>query len=64
MTERFADHARRLAGATGRLLGWPPHWFWPTTPAELTALFTPADQPDAGVSRAELERMMEHDSHG
>lgn len=64
MSECFADHARRLAGASCRLLGWPPHWFWRTTPDELTAIFAPADEPGTGISRAQLEQMMEHDSHG
>lgn len=35
---RFADNARRLAGAAGVMFGWPPDAFWAATPAELGAL--------------------------
>lgn len=64
MSERFADHARQLAGATGRIFGWPPHWFWRATPEELTTILAAADEQLVGMSRAELEQMMEHESHG
>ncbi len=39
MTERFADAAKRLAGASGVAFGWSPDAFWAATPDELAALF-------------------------
>jgi len=35
---RFADNARRMAGAAGVMFGWAPAAFWAATPAELGAL--------------------------
>lgn len=35
---RFADNARRLAGAAGAMFGWKPGDFWASTPAELGVL--------------------------
>lgn len=65
MSETFADNARRLAGASCRLLCWPPDWFWNATPAELAAiLIGDADDAGDGVSRRELEQMMESDRNG
>ena len=65
MSERFGNHARRLAGVAGRLLGWPPHWFWRATPSEFAAIFeTPDDGQATGMSRAELDRLLEHERHG
>lgn len=64
MTDRFGNHARRLAGAAGRLLGWPPHWFWRATPSEFAAIFeTPEDQ-QAGMTRAQLDQLLEQERHG
>jgi hypothetical protein len=34
----WADHAARLAGLVGVLLGWRPQEFWHATPAELAAV--------------------------
>ncbi len=64
MSTQFGPAARRLAGATSRLLGWRPQEFWDATPAELAAILAP--DPDVGesgapLSRAELNRLMEHD---
>ena len=64
MTQRFGDGARRLAGGVCRVLGWPPHWFWAATPDEITAIFAEPQSPQSGVSRADLDRMMEHENHG
>ena len=65
VTPRFADAARKLAGATGRALGWPPHWFWAATPAELSAILAPEEGPaSAGMDRQTLEKLMEGDSDG
>ncbi|WP_271078922.1 phage tail assembly chaperone [Aurantiacibacter sp. MUD61] len=65
MTKQFADSARRLAGASGRLLGWPPHWFWRATPAELAAiLLDEANEADPGITRSQIEHMIESDKNG
>ncbi len=34
----WVDHAARLAGLAGVLLGWRPQEFWTATPAELAAV--------------------------
>ena len=34
----FAEHAGRLAGFAGAVLGWSPDGFWAATPAELAAV--------------------------
>ena len=61
----FAASARILAGVAGRMLGWPPDWFWRATPAELAAiLFPETGSSDPGISRAALHAMMERDSNG
>ncbi|MET0251751.1 MAG: phage tail assembly chaperone [Novosphingobium sp.] len=64
---RFADGARRLSGQAALLLGWRPDDFWAATPAELAAIFAARDEAGgsaAGLSRTDLDRMMEHDGHG
>ncbi len=64
MSDRFGDSARRLAGAASRLLGWPPHWFWRATPDEFAAIFeTPEDQ-QPGMTRAQLDQLLEQESNG
>ncbi len=65
MADTFAQNARRLAGASSRLLGWPPDWFWRATPTELaTILLGDGEWAGDGVSRRELEHMMESDRNG
>ena len=62
MSKRFAPVAGKLAGLTGRLLGWRPDEFWAATPAELAAILAPAAEAlDSGLARSDLARMMEHD---
>ena len=63
MSETFALQARRLAGLAGRLLGWPPHWFWRATPAELAAiLHEDTGAAASGMDRAALDRLMAQDA--
>lgn len=64
MNQSFAANARRFAGIAARVLGWRPHDFWDTTPAELAlALATPS--PDGTPpSRSEIESMMEQERNG
>lgn len=61
MSERFAPAAGRLAGLAGRLLGWRPAEFWTATPAELAAILAPAADQAAGLSRTDLDRLMEQE---
>lgn len=58
--------ATRLAGLVPRLLGWRPDDFWCATPAELAAIFEPADDLNHAVplARSELERLLENDQNG
>ena len=35
MSERFGEAAARLSSAASVILGWRPHEFWNSTPAEL-----------------------------
>lgn len=65
MSEFFAGGAVRLAGLVPRLLGWTPGEFWSATPAELAAIL--GTSPAGGerpLSRAELDHMLERESHG
>lgn len=62
MRDRFGPGARRLAGLTAQWLGWRPAEFWAATPAELAAILAPSPTSDApGLTRADLNRMMEHE---
>jgi uncharacterized phage protein (TIGR02216 family) len=61
----FASGAGLLAGQIPRLLGWRPEDFWDATPAELAAILTTFEQADAApLSRGELDKLLEQDSHG
>jgi hypothetical protein len=65
MNERFGDGALRLAGIAGRVLGWPPDWFWNATPAEITAILFAHGEPAAGgIDRKTIEQMMERERDG
>lgn len=65
MSQWFASSARQLAGATGRLWGWPPDWFWNTTPAELGAILsTQAAGEGAAIDRQTINKLMEQDRNG
>ena len=65
MSQRFGAGATRLAGLCTRAFGWPPDWFWHATPAEIAAILH-ADGPRAGegITRRQLDTMMEQDRHG
>jgi hypothetical protein len=65
MSGTFAAGAARLAGVIPSLLGWKPDDFWNATPAELAAIFTAPDRPDAKpLTRGELAALLEHDRDG
>ncbi|HOB13732.1 MAG TPA: phage tail assembly chaperone [Novosphingobium sp.] len=61
MTAAFGPGALRLAGLAARLLGWRPAEFWEATPAELAAILSPPAASGEGLSRADLNRMMERE---
>ena len=54
----FAEHARRLAGLAGALLGWRPDEFWRATPDELAAIFG-AMTPPAPTASEDVARLQE-----
>ena len=58
---RFGQGAVRLSGHAAQLLGWRPHEFWQSTPAELAAALAPPPGAPAPMGRADLTRMMEQD---
>ncbi len=63
MSDTFGAAALALLPLAARMLGWTPDTFWAATPADLaTALADPTALP-APLSRADLDRMLEHD-HG
>lgn len=66
---KFADAARRLAGAAALALGWRPEEFWRATPAELAAVFDAlrdarSESGGAPLTRGELAALMERDRDG
>ena len=65
MNRPFAAGAARLAGLIPRALGWRPDDFWRATPAELAAIFATGEaEPAEPLSRNDLERLLERESHG
>lgn len=65
MSGTFADAARQLAGATAIALGWRPHEFWGTTPAELAAIINGARRAgDTPLTREDLDTLMERERDG
>ena len=57
--------ASRLCGLLCRNMGWRPCDFWAATPAEIATIYQ--DESDAvrdGISRSELENLMEQDRNG
>lgn len=59
MSQAFGPGAVHLSGLAARLLGWRPDHFWAATPAELTAMFGPAQASADTMTRADLDRLME-----
>lgn len=65
MADTFTVAAARLAGLSGRLLMWPPDWFWQATPAELAAiLFAEPEATTSGIDRQTVDTMMERERDG
>lgn len=62
MSTHFGPGALRLAGLAAHLLGWRPAEFWAATPAELAAVLSPALPAGPGISRTDLNRLMEHET--
>ena len=61
---RFAGHAARLVPLAARALGWTPDTFWAATPADLALALAEPCAPGTGLTRADLDRMLENDDHG
>lgn len=51
--EKFGTRATRLSSMAAMLLGWRPHEFWESTPAELAATL----QPEGTVDGLEMEML-------
>lgn len=64
MNTRFGEAAQNLAGLVPRVLGWRPQEFWDATPAELAAILQPESAATEGVSRQDLNQLMERDGNG
>lgn len=65
MSELFAEGAARLSGMIPRMLGWRPDDFWNSTPAELAAILTTAEEADVEpLGRSEFDQLLERDRHG
>ena len=60
----FGRGALRLAGLSGRALGWRPAEFWAATPAELAAAIADPVGEFLPVSRTEIEILMERECDG
>lgn len=60
----FAQCAARLAGLAAQALGWRPHEFWATTPAELALSLGNGDPAEAPPSRTEILKLIERERHG
>ena len=62
MSQTLAVSTSRLCGLAARALGWRPDEFWRATPAELAASTgCLTDGASSPATRADLNRMMEHD---
>lgn len=57
----FASGTPPLAALAAQALGWPPDAFWRATPAELAAALGPTTPVAQGLSRDDLEALMERD---
>ena len=65
MSDTFASQATRLAGIICRSLGWQPDDFWLATPTEIATMFAREGEGQSdGLSRGELEFLMERDENG
>lgn len=62
MSERFGVRALALIPLAARVLGWTPDTFWAATPADLAAALADPAAPPAPLSRADLDRLLEHDN--
>ena len=64
MSERFGETALRLLPLAVRALGWTPDTFWSATPADLAAALADPTAADTGMTRGDLDRLLEQDRHG
>ncbi len=64
MSRTFAASALALVPLAARALGWTPDTFWAATPADLAAALADLAAPTAPLTRADLDRLLEHDDNG
>ncbi|MBU6206614.1 MAG: phage tail assembly chaperone [Alphaproteobacteria bacterium] len=56
----FTQSAARLSGVAALTLGWRPHEFWASTPAELACIVDAMNgQTDTTPSRDEIKTLLE-----
>lgn len=60
----FAEAVPRLFAIAAQRLGWTPETFWHATPADLLLALGPPTRVTAPLTRSDLARMMELDTHG
>ena len=61
---RMADTVRTFFPLAARALGWTPDTFWAATPADLALALAEPGTADAGLTRAELDRLLKDQDHG
>lgn len=61
---RFGEQAERLFPLAARALGWTPDTFWAATPTDLALALADPAAPGAGLTRAELDRLLKDQDHG
>lgn len=64
MSGQFGAQAARLFSVAARTLGWSPATFWAATPADLALALADPAIPPVGLTRADIDRLLENDDHG
>lgn len=64
MSGSFGANAVRLARISARLLGWTPETFWSATPADLVTWLTAPGEGATGLTREDIENMLEREGDG
>lgn len=59
----FRSGVPPLAALAAQALGWPPEAFWHATPAELATALGPVTPHAQGMTRDDLDALMEHDAN-
>ncbi|MXO91226.1 phage tail assembly chaperone [Pontixanthobacter aquaemixtae] len=64
MTELFGPRAAQLAGLAAQTLGWRPAEFWNATPPDLALALKELAPAKGGLSRRELDSLLESERDG